>query len=73
MSVPESVAKRRFFTIGLLRLAGVVLLAFSVLTVNGNITALSSDIGFVGIVIGIVLMLLVPQMLYARWRTPPEV
>ena len=72
MSIPENIARRRFFTLGLLRLAGAILIAVGALILNDKIASLPHAMGFVVLITGVLFLLLIPQILYARWRTPPE-
>lgn len=65
----EDRAKARYFTISLLRLAGVGLVLASLLILNGVI-ALPPLAGWIGLAAGLIDVFIVPQMLARRWKTP---
>lgn len=72
MSDDDRRARRRFLTIGLVRLAGVLVLALGIARAAGSLDHWPAGLGYAATVIGIVLMLPVPIMLARRWRSPPE-
>lgn len=72
MDEAERTARRRYFTIGLVRLAGALSLAFGAAVAVGNSGRFPLALGYAALVVGVLLMLVVPQWLVARWRTPPE-
>ena len=63
-------ALARFLIIGLMRLAGVVVVGIGILIVRGVIEGYAWA-GAVIIVVGLVDVFIVPQMLAKKWRTPP--
>jgi hypothetical protein len=68
----ESKARTRFFVIGAVRLAGALTIAFAVAISYGRIPGVPNAVGFGLLGIGIIEMIVLPQMLVARWKSPPE-
>lgn len=71
--IPENIAKRRFFALGLMRLGGAVLIAIGVLILNDKFPPLPEILGYIALIAGVIGLLLIPQLLYSRWRTPPDI
>ena len=73
MSEPaaDKVARQRWMTINLVRLAGVVLVMLGVVTLAGT-APLPQPLGWACLGIGLCGVLLLPQALVRRWRTPRE-
>lgn len=72
MTPDDSKARSRFFVIGAVRLAGAITIALSVAISYGKIAGIPNAVGFALLAIGIVEMIVVPQMLVARWKSPPS-
>ncbi|MGB3738533.1 MAG: hypothetical protein WA948_04185 [Pontixanthobacter sp.] len=62
-------ARRRYFIIAFTRLIGAVLLIIGVATVRG-MTGGSPELGYVLMVVGAIAVLVVPQWLVRKWRSP---
>lgn len=71
MSPDEQRARSRFFVIGAVRLAGAVTIALAVAIAYGKIEAVPQVAGYVLLALGIVEMVILPQLLVARWKSPP--
>lgn len=72
MTPDDSKARSRFFVIGAVRLAGAITIALAVAISYGKIAGIPNAVGFALLAIGIVEMIVVPQMLVARWKSPPS-
>ena len=72
MTPEDSRARSRFFVIGAVRLAGAITIALAVAISYGKIAGIPNAGGFALLAIGIVEMIVVPQMLVARWKSPPS-
>ncbi len=67
----EDLAKRRFLTISLVRLMGVVFVFTGIANIAGKLfPALSPVLGYVLLINGIVDFFLIPRILARKWRTP---
>lgn len=71
MSPAEQKARTRFFIIGSVRLAGAIIVALSVAVSYGKISSIPNIAGYAMLVVGVVAMIIIPQVLIARWKTPP--
>lgn len=71
MTPEDRKARSRFFIIGLVRLAGALTIALAVAVSYGKVTGVPNAVGFVLLAVGIVEMIVLPQMLVARWKSPP--
>ncbi len=70
---PDTLARNRFFAIGVMRLMGVAMIVIGLMTINGRIAVLPPVAGYVLVLIGMADFLLVPRILARRWRSqPPE-
>ncbi|MFA7596143.1 MAG: hypothetical protein WCY92_07275 [Novosphingobium sp.] len=65
----ERRARNRFIVMSALRLGGVAMVLASLLLLNGVIP-LPRVVGWVGLVIGLCDIFIVPQVLARAWRTP---
>lgn len=72
MDDAERHARTRFFTIGAVRLAGAVTIALAVAIAFGRISAVPPPVGYGLLLLGAIEMILLPQMLVKRWKTPPS-
>ncbi|MDP3378968.1 MAG: ABC transporter permease [Brevundimonas sp.] len=70
MDPAERVARARFFTIGLVRLAGAITLALGVATVLGRLGDTSPLIGYGLLIIGAIAMMVIPQLLVCGLFVP---
>ncbi|WP_017671237.1 hypothetical protein [Blastomonas sp. AAP53] len=71
MTADDRVARSRFFIIGLVRLAGALMIALAVAITYGRVTAVPGEFGYVLLAAGVMAMVILPQMLVARWKSPP--
>ncbi len=71
MTADDKVARTRFFVIGAVRLAGAVTIALAVAITYGRIDNVPGEVGYVLLGLGVIEMVLLPQMLVARWKSPP--
>lgn len=71
MTPEDSRARSRFFVIGAVRLAGAITIALAVAISYGRIEGIPNAVGFVLLAVGIIEMIIVPQALVARWKSPP--
>lgn len=71
MTPDDRQARLRFFVIGAVRLAGAITIAFAVAISYGKVAGIPNGVGFGLLGIGIVEMIVVPQLLVARWKSPP--
>lgn len=71
MSPEDRKARTRFFIIGAARLAGAITIALAVAVSYGRIDGIPNSVGYVLLVLGIVEMIVLPQVLVARWKSPP--
>lgn len=72
MDDAERIARRRFFTIGAIRLGGAVTIALAVAIAFGRIPAVPEVVGYGLLLIGVIEMILLPQILVKRWKSPPS-
>lgn len=72
MDEAERIARARFFTIGAVRLAGAVTIALAVAVVMGKIAAVPHIAGYGLLLLGVVEMILLPQFLVSKWKSPPS-
>lgn len=73
MTTEDRVARSRFFIIGLVRLAGAFTIALAVAITYGRVTAVPGEVGYGLLALGVVAMVILPQILVARWKSrPPE-
>lgn len=72
MNADDSKARTRFFVIGAVRLAGAVTVALAVAISYGRFEGIPPAAGFALLAAGIVEMIVVPQILVARWKSPPS-
>lgn len=70
MTAEDSKARTRFFIIGIVRLAGALTIALAVAISYGKVDGAPPVLGYGLLLIGVVEMLMVPQMLVRRWKTP---
>lgn len=71
MTEAERRARSRFFVIGAVRLAGAITIALAVAIAYGRIEGIPQAAGYALLAVGIIEMIVVPQIMVARWRTPP--
>jgi hypothetical protein len=67
----ENLARQRFFTLSVMRLAGAVIAAIGLLVLAGKLD-LPREIGWPFVVVGIAEFLIVPLWLARRWKSPRE-
>lgn len=72
MSPADERARTRFFTIGVVRLAGAITIALAVAITFGRFEAVPAEFGYVLLLLGVVEFLVLPQLLVKRWKTPPS-
>lgn len=65
----EALAKRRFFTIQAVRVAGVVMVLLGLLVLNGKL-AWPQLLGYFLVLNGLFDALFLPTLLARRWKTP---
>lgn len=73
MDDAERLARARFFTIGAVRLAGAVTIALAVAIAFGRISAVPPPVGYGLLLVGVIEMVLIPQILVKRWKSPPSI
>ncbi len=71
MTPEDRKARSRFFVIGAVRLAGALTIALAVAISYGKVAGIPNAVGFALLAVGVVEMIVVPQMLVARWKSPP--
>lgn len=71
MDQAERVARTRYFTIAAVRLAGAVTIALAVAVVMGKIAAVPHIAGYGLLLLGVAEMVLLPQFLVSKWKSPP--
>jgi hypothetical protein len=71
MNDPD-LAKKRFFTLGLIRLTGVALAFLGIAIIAKRLIEPAEIVGGVLIALGIVDVMVVPLLLVKRWRTPQK-
>ena len=71
MTEPDP-ARARFFALGLIRLGGVVMALLGVSIVMKRWIEPADIIGWALIAIAVIDVVIVPQILARRWRTPPH-
>lgn len=64
-------ARLRFFIIGGVRLAGALTIALAVAISYGKVDGIPNAAGIALLAVGVVAMIVLPQMLVARWKSPP--
>lgn len=67
----EAVAKRRFLTIGLMRMGGVAMILFAILVLTDTVL-LPLWAGYLLLVLGLVETFLVPHLLARLWSSNPD-
>jgi arginine exporter protein ArgO len=67
----DAVARNRLLIIMLARLSGVVMFALGVLVIKGTIE-MPEMVGYALVAVGIVEVLVIPQILVKRWRSDKE-
>ncbi len=73
MDAAERLARTRFFTVGAMRLVGAVTIALAVAISLGRVAGVPAVVGYVLLALGALEMVLLPQVLVARWKSqPPE-
>lgn len=70
MTEEDRQARTRFFVIGAVRLAGAITIALAVAITYGRISAVPRELGYGLLLLGILEMLIVPQILVKRWKSP---
>lgn len=65
----EALAKRRYFTIQALRLAGVIMVLLGLLVLNGKL-AWPHLLGYLLVLDGLFNALFLPTLLAKRWKSP---
>lgn len=65
----EALAKRRYFTIQAVRVAGVVMVLLGLLVLNGKL-AWPQLLGYFLVLNGLFDALFVPTLMARRWKTP---
>ena len=68
----DAQARNRFFALGLLRVAGAVMVMFGIVIASGRWEPLPIALGYALVVLGFLDLALLPRFLARRWRTPPE-
>jgi hypothetical protein len=71
MSPEDRKARTRYFVIGAVRLAGAITIALAVAISYGKIEGIPNVVGYGLLALGVVEMIIVPQLLVARWKSPP--
>lgn len=71
MTPADRTARSRFFVIGAIRLAGAITIALAVAITFGRIDGIASEFGIGLLVLGVIAMIVLPQLLVARWKSPP--
>lgn len=72
MTDADGKARSRFFVIGAIRLAGAVTIALAVAIAYGRINGIPQAAGYALLAVGIIEMIVIPQVLVARWKSPPS-
>ena len=67
----EAQARNRFFALGLIRLAGALMVVFGIIVVAGNRDWGPTWLGYAFVVLGFVDLAFLPRLLLRRWRSPP--
>ena len=67
----EATAKKRYFIITGTRLLGAVLIVLAIMTLR-DVTGWSAIFGYALLFFGVIDMLVVPQILVHKWRSPIE-
>ncbi len=65
----DALARRRYFIIAGTRLMGAVLLILAVATLQG-LTGWSRELGFALMAFGVIDLIVLPQFLVRKWRSP---
>lgn len=71
MTPQDRQARRRFFIIGAIRFAGALTIAMAVAISYGRIAGVPNALGYALLAVGILQMIVLPQILVARWKSPP--
>ena len=71
MSPADQQARMRFFVIAAVRLAGAVTIALAVAITYGRIADIPGEVGYGLLALGVIEMVVLPQLLVARWKSPP--
>ena len=71
MNDPESLAKQRFFMLGMIRLASTALLVVGLLIVAGKID-IPKPAGAAFAIFGLLELVFLPRFLASKWKTPGE-
>ncbi|MDK2755516.1 MAG: hypothetical protein KYX66_02140 [Blastomonas fulva] len=70
MTAEDRQARTRFFVIGAVRLVGAITIALAVAITYGRISGVPREFGYGLLLFGILEMLIVPQILVKRWKSP---
>lgn len=65
----DALARKRYFTIATMRLIGALLIVLAIMTLR-DITGLHEFFGYGLLILGIVGMLVIPQIMVRQWRSP---
>lgn len=71
MTPEDQKARTRFFVIGAVRLAGAITIALAVAIAYGRIDGVPNAVGYALLALGVIEMIVFPQLLVARWKSPP--
>lgn len=71
MTPEDRKARSRFFVIGAIRLAGAITIALAVAISYGRFAGIPNAVGYALLAVGILEMVVLPQLLVARWKSPP--
>lgn len=71
MSPADQLARKRFFIIGVVRLAGAVTIALAVAITFGRVDGVPGEVGYGLLALGVIEMVVLPQLLVGRWKSPP--
>lgn len=73
---PEKVARQRFFALGLFRLSGAILVMFGFLILMQRFSWVQGNkakaMGAIFVIVGLFQSVIVPRLLLALFRRPPE-
>ncbi len=72
MEDAERVARTRFFTIGAVRLMGAITLALGAAISLERFAGIPPYLGYALLAIGAFEMVVLPQFLVSRWKSPPK-
>ena len=65
-------ARTRFFTIGLVRLGGALMVMFGIVIASGKLAGVPVAAGYAIVVLGFLDLALFPRLLAKAWRSPPD-